>query len=154
MACFYSYYKNIRFNFGIYKCQDAQWLFSTTKKHIYNCVEPIFTRLGVLNMLEINGDNLEKEVKESKTPVLLDFWAPWCGPCQMMGPVFEELSKDFEGKVKFAKVNTDEQQDIAGTFGISGIPCLVLTKEGKEVERIVGFMPKDDLKKKIEAMLK
>ena len=86
--------------------------------------------------------------------VVLDFWAEWCGPCRMMGPVFEELSKDYEGKLKFAKVNTEEAPDIASQFAIQGIPCLIITKKGKEVDRIVGFAPKPALKAKIDSILK
>lgn len=102
----------------------------------------------------ITPDNFESEVKNSSMPVLLDFWAPWCGPCQMMGPVFEELSSDYEGKLKFAKLNTEEHPDLAGQFGIQGIPSLLFLKDGKEVNRIVGFAPKDMLKSKIDEALK
>lgn len=103
---------------------------------------------------EINKSNFRKEVAESKIPVIIDFWAPWCGPCKMMGPVFEELSRDFEGKLAFAKVNVDEENELANQFTVQGIPCLILTKKGKEVDRIVGFMQKDSLKEKIKEILK
>ncbi len=104
-------------------------------------------------MIHINNENFEKEVAKSKTPVLIDFYADWCGPCQMMGPVFEQLSKEFEGKLKFVKVNVDENQDLAMKFEISGIPALVLAEKGKEVDRITGFMPRDALKIKINEMI-
>jgi len=104
-------------------------------------------------MLEINESNFEKEVMKSDTPVLLDFWAEWCGPCRILAPVFEQLSTDFKGKIKFAKVNVDENETVAGKFGVMGIPCLVLVEKGKEVDRIVGYAPKEVLKKKLEEMI-
>lgn len=105
-------------------------------------------------MLELNKDNFEKEVKESDTPVIVDFWASWCGPCMAMAPAFEEASKDYEGKLKFAKLNVEDNQDIAGQFSIRGIPCLVVFNKGEEVDRIVGSLPKDALKEKIDEILK
>jgi thioredoxin 1 len=101
----------------------------------------------------LNTENFEREVIQSELPVIIDFWAPWCGPCQLMGPTFEELSEEYEGKLKFAKLNTDEEHALASQFGIQGIPSLVLTKDGKEVGRIVGFAPKEILKQKIEEVL-
>jgi len=104
-------------------------------------------------MLHLNSENFEEEVKNSNLPVLIDFWAPWCGPCQMMGPVFEELAEEFKEKIKFAKLNTDEESSLASGFSITGIPCLILAKNGEEIDRIVGFAPKDQLKVKIEELL-
>ena len=101
-------------------------------------------------LVHINEENFESEVMKSNIPVLVDFWAPWCGPCQLMGPVFEELSEDYDGKLKFAKLNTEEQPQLAGLFGIQGIPSLLFVKDGKEVSRIVGFAPKEMLKQKID----
>ena len=99
------------------------------------------------------NDNFEEEVKKAETPVIVDFWAPWCAPCNMLGPVFEELSGEYEGKLKFVKVNTEDAADIASEYAVQGIPCLIVTKDGKEVDRIVGFAPKDALKQKIDAIL-
>lgn len=104
-------------------------------------------------VLEINQDNFEKEVKNSDVPVIIDFFATWCGPCQMLAPVFQETSKDYDGKLKFVKVNTEENQDLSYKFQVSGIPCLIITKDGEEIDRIVGFMQKDELKKRINEIL-
>jgi thioredoxin 1 len=105
-------------------------------------------------IIHATDSSFDAEVLKSDKPSLVDFWAPWCGPCRMMGPVFEELSEDFKGKLAFAKLNVDEENDLAGQFTVQGIPCLILTKKGKEVDRIVGFMPKEALRDKIKSILK
>jgi thioredoxin 1 len=84
---------------------------------------------------------------------MVDFWATWCGPCKIVAPVVEELAKEYEGKVTFAKVNTDENSDLAGQYQIRGIPTLMFFKEGKSVETVVGAVPKAQLKSKIDALL-
>ncbi|MEA3342749.1 MAG: thioredoxin [archaeon] len=104
-------------------------------------------------MIQVNADNFESEVTGSQTPVIIDFGASWCAPCGMMAPVFEELSKDYVGKLKFVKLSTEESPDLAARFNITGIPCLVVTNGGKEIDRIVGFAPKEVLKEKIDAVL-
>ena len=104
-------------------------------------------------LIEINSKNFEGEVVKSDIPVIIDFWADWCGPCKIMIPIFEELSSEFEGKLKFAKVNVDENSQLASRFGIRGIPCLVIANNGEEVDRIVGYVPKEVLKKKIGEIL-
>jgi thioredoxin 1 len=102
---------------------------------------------------EISSSNFDSEVVKSNLPVLVDFWAPWCGPCRMVSPVVEAISKDFEGKLKAVKVNTDENTEIAGQFGITGIPTLIFFKGGQEVDRVVGFMPKERLAEKVTSVL-
>lgn len=101
----------------------------------------------------VDERNFDKEVLQAETPVIIDFWASWCGPCKMMGPVFEELSKEYEGKLKFVKVSTEEQPELSGAFNIRGIPSLSIINGKEEVNRIVGFVPKEQLKKQIDETL-
>jgi thioredoxin 1 len=95
----------------------------------------------------------DEDVLQSELPVLVDFWAPWCGPCRMVAPIIEELAQEYDGKMTFAKVNTDENVEVAGKLGIRGIPTLILYVDGEEAERMVGFSPKPALKKKLDAVL-
>lgn len=88
--------------------------------------------------------------KTSKGKVVVDFWAEWCGPCKMIAPIFEELSKEMKG-ITFAKLNVDEDGEIAAEAGVRGIPTMILYKDGEEVSRIVGFLPKQELKSKLES---
>jgi thioredoxin 1 len=104
-------------------------------------------------MLQITKENFEKEVKQSDIPVILDFFAGWCGPCQMLAPVFEKVSKGYEGKIKFAKVDTEEQPDLASEFEVRSIPCLIVFKDGKESDRIVGFQGEEALKQKVDELI-
>ena len=93
-------------------------------------------------ILNISADNFETEVLGADVPVLVDFWAAWCGPCRMVAPVLEELAEQMEGKVRIAKVNVDENQDIAVKFQVSSIPTFILFKDGEAADRMLGAMPK------------
>ena len=104
-------------------------------------------------MLELSRENFESEVVKSEGAVIVDFWAEWCDPCKEIAPVFEKLSSEYNGKLKFAKINTTENQDLAGKYGVRAIPCLVVFNKGKEVERIMGYLPEDKLKVKIDDIL-
>ena len=97
------------------------------------------------NVMEFSGDNFETEVVKSDVPVLVDFWAPWCGPCKLIGPIIEELAGEFGDKVKIGKVNVDNNQDLAAKFGIRGIPTVMLFKGGESINSFVGVRPKEDL---------
>lgn len=105
--------------------------------------------------VHVNDQNFEKAVLQSPLPVMVDFWAPWCGPCKMIAPAVEELATEYDGKVLVAKVNTDDDPLWASRFGIQGIPTLIFFKNGKEVARQVGMAArvKEVLKKKLEAAL-
>lgn len=95
----------------------------------------------------------QADVIDSDIPVLVDFWAPWCGPCRMVAPIVEELAGEYEGRVKFVKLNTDENPRIAGSLGIRSIPTLLVFKGGQMVGQIVGFRPKGDLSKRLDEAL-
>ena len=99
--------------------------------------------------LKITRENFENEVMKSDIPVLIDFWAPWCGPCRMMGPIIEQMADVYEGKVKVGKVNVDEEGELSQAFGVMSIPTIVLVKDGKIVKQAVGARPKAE----VEAML-
>lgn len=95
--------------------------------------------------MEVTSKNFKKEVLENKKPVLVDFYATWCGPCKMMAPIVEELAKDMKDDVKIVKVNIEDSEDVAGKYGIMSIPTFVLFKNGKAVEQASGAMPKEKL---------
>jgi thioredoxin 1 len=101
----------------------------------------------------LNDANFAKEVLESKIPVLVDFWGTWCGPCKMLGPVIDELASEYDGKVKIGKVNTEEEANLSGEYGVISIPTLILFRNGKPVDQIIGAVPKNAIVKKLDAVL-
>ncbi len=103
-------------------------------------------------LAHITDDAFETEIR-GETPVLVDFWAEWCGPCRMVAPVLEQIAAEQEGKLKIVKLNVDENQRTPAQFGVTGIPTMILFKDGQPVETIVGFLPKMQLLKKIETHL-
>ncbi|MDP2388445.1 MAG: thioredoxin [Bacteroidota bacterium] len=103
--------------------------------------------------LEITDSNFEELVLKSDKPVLVDFWAEWCGPCRMVGPIVEELSKDYEGKVVVGKVNVDHNSNISANYGIRNIPTILIFKNGEIVDKQVGAVPKNILAGKLDAQL-
>ncbi len=102
---------------------------------------------------ETSDSTFETDVIENDAPVLVDFWAPWCGPCRMVAPIVEELAEEYDGQVKFVKLNTDENPQVAGKYGIRSIPTLLVFKGGEPVSQIVGFRPKSDLAKRLDEAL-
>ena len=94
------------------------------------------------NVLEVTDDNFENEVCKENKLTLVDFWATWCGPCRKLSPVIDELAQEFDGKVKFVKIKADENMQTAQKYSISGVPCLLIFKNGEPVERIVNLVPK------------
>ena len=103
--------------------------------------------------IQVTDEQFDSDVIQSEVPVLVDFWAPWCGPCRMVAPVLEELAKEYSGKVVVAKVNTDENPIFPLRFRVQGIPTMVMFKGGEEVDRVVGALPKQHLKQWIDSVV-
>ncbi len=103
--------------------------------------------------IEFTDSNFAEEVEESNNPVLVDFWAEWCGPCRMVGPVVEELAGEYEGKAKVGKVNVDHNPEGSVKYGIRSIPSLLIFKDGEVVDQIIGAVPKNHIKEKLDAQL-
>ncbi len=103
--------------------------------------------------VHITDNNFKAEVLDAKGVVLVDFWAPWCGPCRMLGPVVEELAKEYEGKAKICKLNTDEAPNTSAEFRISSIPTIIIFKDGAPAAQLVGLQSKAELQKHIDALL-
>ena len=102
---------------------------------------------------KFTDSNFQEEALQSSVPVVVDFYADWCGPCKMMSPVIEELARDYEGKVKIGKVNTDENRAVASKYNVMSIPTIILIKDGQVVDQVVGAVPKTVLEQKINNML-
>jgi thioredoxin len=105
-------------------------------------------------MLHIEGDKFQAEVVRSELPVVVDFYADWCGPCKIIAPVLEQLSKEYKGRAKFVKINTDDNQDLAGQFGIMSIPTVMFFAKGKVEDIVIGAVPAAIFKQKLESLTK
>jgi thioredoxin 1 len=103
--------------------------------------------------IHVTDDTFEELVLKAPVPAVVDFWAPWCGPCRMVAPIVEDLAREYEGQALIAKINTDENIGTAGALGITGIPTLILFKDGQEVDRVVGYAPRHALEDKLQAIL-
>lgn len=105
------------------------------------------------NIVKLNAENYEQEVLNANKPVLIDFWAPWCGPCRMLTPIIEEIANEYEGKAKICKFNTDENQQFVSQFGIRGIPTMIIFKDGQEVKRLVGLRQKPEIADVLDSLI-
>lgn len=109
--------------------------------------------MAASNIVTLTGANFQQEVLQSPAPVLVDFWAEWCGPCKMLGPVLDELATEYEGRVRIGKVNIDDHQSLAAQFGIRSIPTLLLFSKGEVANQIVGLRSKRELKSSLDSVL-
>lgn len=103
--------------------------------------------------VHLTDSNFTDEIKNSKVPVVVDFWAAWCGPCRMIAPIIDELASEYEGKAKIAKVDVDNNQQVAMQYGIRSIPTILMFKGGEQVETIVGAVPKEQIQNKLNSLL-
>ena len=103
--------------------------------------------------LDVADSDFEQEVLEAETPVLVDFWAEWCGPCHQLDPIVEELAEEYDRRVKFVKLDTEENFDVPARYGILGLPALLVFKDGEQVDEIIGLRPKSELKRSLEKAL-
>ena len=103
-----------------------------------------------MSVIQLTSENFKQEVGEARVPVLVDFWASWCGPCKMMGPVVEQIAEDMGDSARVCKINIDEQPELASQYNVMSIPTFILFKEGKEVNRTIGAMPKEELARLFE----
>jgi len=104
-------------------------------------------------VIHISEGTFDAEVLKSSQPALVDFWAPWCGPCRAIAPILDELAEEYKGKVKVAKINVDENRKLAGDHGVMSIPTMILFKDGKVVDKLIGLVPKDRLKALMDKVL-
>ena len=104
-------------------------------------------------LVHITAANFDQEVLQSPVPVLVDFWAPWCGPCRMVGPLVEQLAQEYDGKAKVGKINVDEEPDLARRYGVMSIPTLLVVKDGKVADKQVGALPKVKMAAMVDAAL-
>ena len=109
--------------------------------------------MAASNILVLTAENFPAQVLQSTRPVLVDFWAEWCGPCKMIAPVLDELASEFDGRVSIGKINVDEQQALASQFGVQGIPTLLIFKGGQVIDQVVGLRGKKDLQSRLERAL-
>ncbi len=106
-----------------------------------------------MSVVHLTEENFKKEVLEATVPVLVDFWAPWCGPCRLIAPFVEELAKEYDGKLKVGKLNVDDNPAVASSYGIMSIPTLIFVKQGKVMDQSVGALSKSELKKKAQELI-
>jgi thioredoxin 1 len=119
----------------------------------YTIIVILINKTKNIMAVEFTNDNFKEKVLDNKGVALVDFWAEWCGPCRLIGPVVEDLSKEYDGKATIGKLNVDDNREIAAQYGIMSIPTLLIFKDGQIVDKHVGVASKGDLKKKIEAAM-